>query len=147
RGDGGDYDENFVMAEMHNSLTCKGKLQKLHATVAPGSDTAELRATLAVPRGATLDPRANGVGITLGTLQERVADFTVNGRTIALADTPGPVGALTFTRAGARGFRLALRLPADTLRQSGATFGLDSGEVCFQKPLRCKQKRGGVSCK
>ena len=35
RGDGSDYDENFVMAEVTNLLTCKGKLRKLRVTPAP----------------------------------------------------------------------------------------------------------------
>jgi len=154
RGDGSDYDENFVMAEARNLLTCKGKLGKLRATVAAGSTTADVSATLAVPRGSAFDPRENGVGVTLGspdapaaTVQERVAGFTVSGRTITLAAASGPVSGLAFTRAGARGLRMALRLPAEAFARPGLSLEIVSGEVCFRKALRCKQKRGGVVCR
>ncbi len=153
RGDGGDYDENFVMAATRNFLTCKGKLAKLRATVPVGSTTAEVSATLAIPKGVTFDPRQHGVGVMLGhpdrpaaALQERLEGFTVNGRTVSLTDTTGPIAGLSFTRASARSVRMALRLPAQSLA-SGLALGIDSGDVCFRRPLRCKTKRGALVCR
>ena len=152
RGDGTDYDENFVMAEARSLLTCRGKLAKLRVTVAAGADTAEVSATLTPPRGTTFVPQDSGVGVSLGgadqaaALQERVSGFTVDGRTSTLATTTGTIKGLSFTRAG-RGFRMALRLPATALVAGKPTLGIDGGEVCFRKALRCKAKRGGLACR
>jgi len=157
RGDGTDYDENFVVTELTNFLTCRGQLAKVSASVDTAAGTFTAHAVLKIPRGKVLDPGASGVQVTLGDaarpgglLQERVSGFTQDGRTTAHdGGTTELVKRIEFARAGST--RTGWTLSAAGLEVAGGSralvFGIDGGDVCFRRPLRCRTRAATVTCR
>ena len=156
RGDGTDYDENFVMAEARNFLTCRGTLGEVHATLT-GAGSLSVRGTLRLPARTTFDPGTDGAGVALGysatpnsLLQEEVTGFARSGATLTFAGNgSSSIDSLAFTRRSRRSYRLALaasKLDIGTPAGRQLLLGIDSGEVCFRHVLHCKSTAGGVSC-
>ena len=159
RGDGADYDENFVMAAVTNQLTCRGKLRKLRARPGPGAEGLVLSAVLKMPRGSSLDPAADGVEVMLGDrdrpnalVQEELRQFSIGAdTTLAASGEPGAVvQELRLTPKGRRALRLEADLAGldpEVLATTKLVLGLDSGELCFRSALRCRTKRGVLKCR
>jgi hypothetical protein len=158
RGDGTDYDENFVMARARNFLSCTGKLRRLRIADVSMSGNLELTGTLKLPRLAAFDPVADGVQISLGTparpsgfVQEALSRSSVDGRTIQLRDSgTGTMVGLRLTPAGHGAYRMAMSVSssdATLVSERRLALGLDSGEVCFAKTVRCKSKRATFRCR
>src|SRR5262249_56574455 len=91
RGDGFDYDENFVMAEAQNLLTCRGTVAGVRATVS-AAGSLSVTGTLKLPARMTFDPATDGAGVALGDpaapdslLHEEVTGFTQSGSTLTFA--------------------------------------------------------------
>ena len=157
RGDGTDYDENFVMAEAQNFLTCRGTLGAVHATVT-AAGSLSVTGTLKLPARTTFDPATDGAGVALGDpatpnslLQEEVTGFAQSGTTLTFTgDGSSAIDTLAFTRRSRHAYRLALaasklEIGAPAPRQ--LLLGIDSGEVCFRHLLHCKAAAGGLSCR
>jgi hypothetical protein len=158
RGDGSDYDENFVMAEVTNLLSCAGKMRKLRA-LATG-DGLTVSAALKVPRGAALDPGTHGMQVLFGErerpsslVQERLGAFAgdaTGGFVFAASGAEGAVREVRVRRRGKRGATVELVLrgidPA-ALADERLGLGLDSGDVCFRGELRCASKKGQIRCR
>ena len=156
RGDGSDYDENLVVVETTNALTCKGRFAKLEATVTAGR--LNVSASLRLPAHTSFDPGTDGVQLSLGDtaqpaglLQEVVTEFTRNKTTLThQGAATEAVASLSLTRAGRRGYGMSAvlaDLDPTALVGRGLVFGVDSGEVCFRKALRCKAHGAGVRCR
>ncbi|MGH7893924.1 MAG: hypothetical protein ACREQL_04600 [Candidatus Binatia bacterium] len=157
RGDGTDYDGGLVIAERHNLLTCRGKLAKLTAT--GGTDgSLMVTGTLKLPRKTSIDPVREGAQVTLGVegaetlvVDEALSGLVSDGKTISYAGTAASaVQSLMLTPAGKRGVRVALALTglsADTRAQKRLALGLESGDVCARRTLRCKTAGTAIRCK
>lgn len=157
RGDGSDYDENFVTASVTSFLTCRGKFGKLAATLTPAGGLLDVTATFMLPRGISFDPVANGVQLALGdaarpgsVVQEQVTGFTQDGLYATHdGESTDPIRILRFKRGGRRAFRMtvgARGLDLATIPPK-LVFGVDSGDVCFRKPLYCKRHRETLRCR
>ena len=158
RGDGTDYDGGLVIAERVNRLTCRGRLTKLSATGSATDGTLAVTATLKLPKGTAIDPARDGARVTAGMadaqsveVDDAVNGFVADGKTLAYAagDT-GAVASMRLTPAGKRGWAvtLGLRGLSDALLGSKrVALGLESGDVCAQRALRCKRRGDGVRCR
>jgi len=157
RGDGTDYDGGLVIAERHNLLTCRGGIAKLRATGATDG-TLALTGTLKLPRKTSIDPVREGAQVTLGVagaatlaVDEALTGLVTDGTTISYAGADESiVRSLALTPAGKRGFKVALALaglPAGTVGQKRLALGLESGDVCAQRALRCRTSGSTVRCK
>jgi hypothetical protein len=158
RGNGTDYDGGEVIAERQNKLTCRGKLAKVTATADPADGTFAVAATLKLPKKTTIDPAHDGARVTAGVdgaevlaVDEAVTGFTSDGKTLTFTgpDT-SPVADLALTAAGKRGYKSTFDLrglTADVLGQKRLVVGLESGDVCARKTLRCKTKGGTIRCR
>jgi len=155
RGDGSDYDENFVMAEARRFLTCRGKMRRVRGTLLDGR--LDLTAILKLPKGIDLDPERDGMRVALGAsdpsdaiVDVRLTEFVrQDDVTVAVDPSAAPeVPSLTVTTAKPRKRLLAMAIDAARPLPVGRLqLSLDGGEVCFRKPLRCKTKRGSVRCR
>ena len=158
RGDGTDYDENFVMAEITNLLSCAGKIRKLRGLVT--GEGLVVSAALKVPRGVSLDPGTHGMQVLLGDrdrpnslIQEQLGAFVGDesgGFIFAANDTAGTVREVRVQRKGKRGATVELLLRGvdpGTLVDRRLDLGLDSGDVCFRHDVRCADKKGQVRCR
>src|SRR5262249_59818317 len=65
RGDGTDYDENFVAADRRTFLTCRGKTSRVKVTSEPGAGSLTIMLLLKLPKGAALDPLRDGAHVAL----------------------------------------------------------------------------------
>jgi hypothetical protein len=157
RGDGTDYDGGLVIAERRNQLTCRGKLTKLSAIGDPTASTLSVIATLKLPKKTTIDPARDGVRITTGienadglAVDEPLTSFTTNGSTLVYAGASGdPVERLELTP-GKRAYKTTLiegGLPPIVVASRRLTLGMEIGDVCARKTLRCKRKGSTVRCK
>jgi hypothetical protein len=158
RGDGTDYDGGLVIAERKNQLTCRGKLAKLTATGDPASGTFTFTATLKPPKKTTIDPARDGARVTTGVenaetlaVDEPITTFTTDGTTLVYTGTPtSAVQSLRLTAAGKRGYKATLvesGLPADVLGAKKLIVGIETGDVCARKTLRCKTRPTTVRCR
>jgi len=158
RGDGTDYDENLVMASTSNLLNCRGKVAKLRGATFAADGPLELSGVLKLPAGIALDAAADGVRVAFGDpsaasalVRENVQGFTPQGDGLQHDGAQGDaVGKLVLVKGSKRAYRVTLDL--DGLDPVGLTgkklqLGLDSGDVCFRKPLRCKTKGGRLRCR
>lgn len=157
RGDGTDYDGGLVIAERRNLLTCRGKLAKVTATGDPNAGTLMVSATLKVPRKTTIDPAHDGARVTTGiegaetlAVDEPVTSFTTDGTTLVYTGaSTSPLQSLRLVP-GKRAYKASLTeagLTPDVLGAKRLEVGLESGDVCARKTLRCKTKDGAVRCK
>jgi hypothetical protein len=157
RGDGTDYDGGLVIAARENRLTCRGKLAKVKAEGHVTDGTLTLATTLKLPKGKTIDPATDGAQVTAGVdgaptlvVDEPVSGFTTDDKTVTHTGTADePVASLALTTAGKRAYKTAL-----TVRDVGAllgpkriVLGLETGDVCARKTLRCKAKSTGIRCR
>src|SRR5262249_55619699 len=145
RGDGTDYDENFVMAEAQNFLTCRGTVGAVHATVT-AAGSLSVTGTLKLPARTTFDPATDGAGVALGdpATQNPPSKKGVPG---SRQSAPPPTFAgnggsatapLPSPRRGRRSYRLALgasKLAIGTPAPRQLLLDIDSGEVCFRHVL------------
>ncbi len=157
RGDGTDYDGGLVIAERRNLLTCRGKLTKVSATGDPTAGTLTVSATLKLPKKTTIDPAHDGARVTTGidgagslAVDEPVTTFATDGT--ALVYTGAGTSPLQSLRLmpGKRTYRATLTessLTPDVLGAKRLDVGLESGDVCARKTLRCKTKGATVRCK
>ena len=156
RGDGTDYDGGLVIAERRNLLTCRGKLAKVTATGDPAAGTLAVTATLKLPRKATIDPAHDGARITTGiedaetlAVDEPVTSFTTDGTTLVYTGTAGaPLESLSLVP-GKRAYKATWSeagLAPDVLGAKRLTVGIETGDVCARKTLRCKTKGSAVRC-
>jgi hypothetical protein len=155
RGDGTDYDGGLVIAERRNQLTCRGKLTKITATGDPTAGTLAVTATLKLPKKTTIDPARDGARITTGiedaeslAVDEPITSFTTDGMTFVFTGT-GAVQSLRLTPAK-RAYKTTLAeagLTPDVLGAKRVTVGIETGDVCARKTLRCKAKGATVRCK
>jgi hypothetical protein len=156
RGDGTDYDGGLVIAGRENQLTCKGKLAKVKATGSAGAGTLAVTATFKLPKKTTIDPVGDGAQVTAGvadaaalSVDEALTGLASDGTTISYAGT-GPVKSLGLTPAGKRAYKVALDLQSldpTLLASKKVDVGLESGDVCGHKILRCKTSGDAIRCK
>jgi hypothetical protein len=157
RGDGTDYDGGLVIAERENQLTCRGKLAKLKATGDVAAGTLAVTARLKLPKGVTIDPARDGARVSAGledadalAVDEPLVGFTDDGKTLThVGGDQAPVAGLRLTRAGKR-WKTALDvrgLASAVLGQKRITLGLESGDVCARRTLRCKVAGTAVRCR
>jgi hypothetical protein len=156
RGDGTDYDENLVVTATRNFLTCRERAGtgKVTGTLAAGS--LEGVFTLKLRRKTPFDPVTNGMHVTLGVpgaapaLQDELTGFRLEGRSATYQSRgPGGVRALRLDGIGKQTLRMHLSLAdlgADVF-QRRLELRLDSGDVCFRRPLRCKARGDVVRCR
>ncbi len=158
RGDGSDYDENLVMAETTDLLNCRGKVAKLKGATFAADGPLELSGVLKLPAGITLDAPTHGMRVAFGDtaaasplVREDVTGFVAAGDGVEHDGANGDaVGKLVLVKGSKRAYRVTLDLRG--LDGAGLTgkklqLGLDSGDVCFRKPLRCKARSGLVRCR
>lgn len=158
RGDGSDYDENVVMAATTNFLACRGKVAGLRAATFAPDGPLEVIGTLKLPKGVGLDAPADGVRVALADpggadplLHQDVRGFVASGSGVShQGQASDPVLRLDLTKGSSRSYQMTLDLQGlaqSTLAGKKLLLGLDSGRVCFRKPLRCKAKGGLVRCR
>src|SRR5262249_42890165 len=94
RGDGTDYDENFVVRDATRFLTCRAKLKGVRASVANGELT--LQGTIKLPKGTSLDAADAGLRVLLSPVDageawvdERVTGFSEEGNALVYTDADG----------------------------------------------------------
>jgi len=85
-----------------------------------------------------------------GLLQERVSGFTQDAaRPAHDGGTTELVKRIEFARAGKHAYRMTLS--AAGLEVAGGSralvFGIDGGDVCFRRPLRCRTRAATVTCR
>jgi hypothetical protein len=157
RGDGTDYDGGLVIAERENQLPCRAKLAKLKATGDVGTGTLAVTAKLKLPKRVTIDPARDGARVTAGVedadalaVDEPLTGFTDDGTMLTyVGGDQAPVAALRLTKAG-KGWKTALDvrgLASTVLGQKRITLGLESGDVCARRTLRCKVAGTAVRCR
>jgi hypothetical protein len=156
RGDGTDYDGGLVIARRRNLLRCAGKLAKLVVTGTAGGGTLEVAGVLKLPRKTPVDPVRDGAHVTLGAegadtlaVDEDLAGITGDGKTFAYSGTSA-VRSLRLTAAGKRAFKVALALgdvAAATAGSNRIEIGIESGDVCARRMLRCKTSGSTVRCR
>jgi hypothetical protein len=154
RGDGTDYDENFVVHEAARFLTCRAKLKGVRATLADGR--LALRGTLKLPKGTALDAAASGLRVVLAPedggdalVDERVTGFVAEDpdTLVFTGDGSGAVeGVRLETKSSAR-VAVEATIGVSAALPAGVVFGLDGGETCGRRRLRCKAKRDTVTCR
>ena len=157
RGDGTDYDGGLVIASRTNRLTCRGKLVKVAAVGAAPDGSLAVTATLKLPAKTTIDPLHDGAQITAGVtgaeslaVDEPVTGLAADGK--ALVFTGGaddPVASLRLTPKGKRAYAIALGLRAQAalVSQKRVDLGIESGDVCAVKRVRCKTTGAGTRCR
>jgi hypothetical protein len=156
RGDGTDYDGGIVITERHNLLTCRGKLPKVTLTAMPAAGTASVTATFKLPRKETIDPVRDGAHVTLGpggttslALDQGVDGLVSDGKTITFSGGTTGVRSLTLAAAGKHAYKVTLDLAAlssDVLGEKRIALGLESGDVCARRTLRCKLRGATARC-
>jgi len=158
RGNGTDYDGGEVIAERRNQLVCRSTLAKVSGTGDPTTGTLSLTATWKLPKKTTIDPAREGARVVAGVdgaeapaVDEAVSGFTSDGKSLAYTGTTtSPVADMTITAVGKRGYKATVDLrglSAEVLGQKKLVVGIESGDACARKTLRCKAKAGTVRCR
>ena len=154
RGDGSDYDENFVVWDATRFLTCRAKLKRVRGTVA--ADELTLRGTMKLPKGTTLDAAASGMHVLFAPaaggdplVDERVEGFVPadDGALVYTGDGSGAVRTLRL-ETQSRGrvtVEAALAVPAPP---DVAVLGFDGEGACARRSVKCKAKKSGkITCR
>jgi hypothetical protein len=155
RGDGTDYDENLVVREATRFLTCRAKLKGVRGRVADGA--LSLQGTLKLPKGTALDAAAAGLRVVLAApdaaeplVDERVTDFVAEDpKTLVYTDETGdgPVEVVRLTTEKPNKVGVDTTVTLDGEVPPRLVVGLDGGEACARRTLKCKTKSGAVACK
>jgi hypothetical protein len=154
RGDGTDYDENFVVYEAGRLLTCRAKLKGVRGEIAEGR--LGLRGTLKLPKGAAFDVVSAGLRLLLALeggsppfVDERVTGFVAEDpETLVYAGGgDGPVEAVRLVRRPRNRIDVEATVVVGELPSLRLVLNLEGGDACVQRTLRCKVKGALVACR
>jgi hypothetical protein len=154
RGDGSDYDENFVVYEAARFLTCRAKLKGLRGEIRDGR--LAIRGALKLPKGAALDATAGGLRVVLAEdgasealVDERVTGFVAEApdTLVYTGDGSGAVEAVRLETTSPTRVRFDATVTVGDALPPRVVLGLDGGDACARRTLRCKTKQGTVACR
>jgi hypothetical protein len=155
RGDGTDYDENVVVREATRFLTCRAKLKGVRGRVADGALT--LQGTIKLPKGTSLDAAQAGLRVVLAApdvaeplVDERVTEFVAEDPdTLVYTDEEdeGPDDTVRLTTEKPNRVAVDTTVALDGAVPPRLVVGLDGGEACARRTLKCKTKNGAVACR